>query len=65
MYEGGRGQAAGVAYPPQYDTFLPGGNTGAADVAETARERDEPVRSPLFVAMTHARDVLWPGSVAG
>ncbi|MFE3181231.1 hypothetical protein ACFXKR_10080 [Streptomyces violascens] len=52
-------------YLPQYDTLLSGGNTGGADVAETARERDEPVRSRLFVEMTRARDVLWLGSVAG
>ncbi|MGW2813286.1 UvrD-helicase domain-containing protein [Streptomyces sp. NPDC001415] len=51
-------------YLPQYDTLLQGGDTRGADAAETARERDELVRSRLFVAMTRARDVLWLGSVA-
>ncbi|WP_329465114.1 hypothetical protein [Streptomyces sp. NBC_01431] len=37
---------------------------GGAEVPETAREREELLRSQLFVAMTRARDVLWLGSVA-
>ncbi|MCU4748040.1 MULTISPECIES: nuclease-related domain-containing DEAD/DEAH box helicase [unclassified Streptomyces] len=45
-------------YLPQHD--LP---ACPADASETARERDELLRSQLFVAMTRARDVLWLGSI--
>ncbi|OAR22059.1 NERD nuclease [Streptomyces sp. ERV7] len=55
-------------YLPQYDAALPNGpsagGSSAAEVPETAREREELLRSQLFVAMTRARDVLWLGSVA-
>ncbi|MGB8939732.1 MAG: UvrD-helicase domain-containing protein [Streptomyces sp.] len=54
-------------YLPQHDaTLLDGataGEPGAAEVRETAREREELSRSKLFVAMTRARDVLWLGGV--
>ncbi|MFC0845395.1 UvrD-helicase domain-containing protein [Streptomyces noboritoensis] len=55
-------------YLPRHDTALPGGASAsgpdAAEVPGTAGERDELLRSQLFVAMTRARDVLWLGSVA-
>ncbi|MFI1101948.1 UvrD-helicase domain-containing protein [Streptomyces melanogenes] len=55
-------------YLPRYDAALPNGASAggpsAAEVPETAREREELLRSQLFVAMTRARDVLWLGSVA-
>ncbi|AYG82784.1 Putative ATP-dependent DNA helicase YjcD [Streptomyces hundungensis] len=54
-------------YLPQHDTTLPNGApNGVSDggpAPETAREREELLRSQLFVAMTRARDVLWLGSV--
>ncbi|MER5882954.1 UvrD-helicase domain-containing protein [Streptomyces sp. NPDC001941] len=55
-------------YLPQHDAALPNaasaGTPGAAGVVETAQEREELLRSQLFVAMTRARDLLWLGSVA-
>ncbi|MEV8522787.1 UvrD-helicase domain-containing protein [Streptomyces sp. NPDC052000] len=55
-------------YLPQHDATMPNGASGdgpgGAEVPETAREREELLRSQLFVAMTRARDVLWLGSVA-
>ncbi|MEU1144410.1 UvrD-helicase domain-containing protein [Streptomyces sp. NPDC005863] len=54
-------------YLPQHDAAL--SNRPSADgsstavVAETTREREELLRSQLFVAMTRARDLLWLGSV--
>ncbi|MFI6685543.1 UvrD-helicase domain-containing protein [Streptomyces sp. NPDC050485] len=55
-------------YLPQHDAALPNGalagGPGAAEGPETAQEREELLRSQLFVAMTRARDVLWLGSVA-
>ncbi|MFH8559876.1 UvrD-helicase domain-containing protein [Streptomyces sp. NPDC017988] len=54
-------------YLPQHDAALPNGASADASsvvgTAETAREREELLRSQLFVAMTRARDVLWLGSV--
>ncbi|MGW0684852.1 UvrD-helicase domain-containing protein [Streptomyces sp. NPDC002754] len=54
-------------YLPQHDAALPNGASADASsiagAAETAREREELLRSQLFVAMTRARDVLWLGSV--
>ncbi|WP_156725179.1 nuclease-related domain-containing DEAD/DEAH box helicase [Streptomyces apocyni] len=56
-------------YLPRHDAALPNGasagGSGVADVPETAREREELLRSQLFVAMTRARDTLWLGSVGG
>lgn len=53
-------------YLPDHDTPLPNPtHTPTAEASETARERDELLRSQLFVAMTRARDVLWLGSVNG
>nr|WP_055701222.1 UvrD-helicase domain-containing protein [Streptomyces silaceus] len=53
---------------PQYDAALPSrsplGDAGTVAASETAQERDELLRSQLFVAMTRARDMLWLGSVA-
>ncbi|MFG2232588.1 UvrD-helicase domain-containing protein [Streptomyces sp. NPDC048723] len=40
-----------------------GGTAGGTETSETAREREELLRSQLFVAMTRARDLLWLGSV--
>ncbi|MFE9568443.1 UvrD-helicase domain-containing protein [Streptomyces sp. NPDC006692] len=55
-------------YLPQHDATMPNGASadgpGGTEVPETAREREELLRSQLFVAMTRARDVLWLGSVA-
>ncbi|WNF27086.1 UvrD-helicase domain-containing protein [Streptomyces sp. C11-1] len=55
-------------YLPQHTAALPNGSLSgdphAAEAAETAREREELLRSQLFVAMTRARDVLWLGGVA-
>lgn len=56
---------------PQHDAVLAigtpagpaGGTTGGTETSETAREREELLRSRLFVAMTRARDLLWLGSV--
>ncbi|MFD9885890.1 UvrD-helicase domain-containing protein [Streptomyces alboflavus] len=52
---------------PQHDTALPSGafsgGPGAPEKSETVQEREELLRSQLFVAMTRARDVLWLGSV--
>ncbi|MET7358215.1 UvrD-helicase domain-containing protein [Streptomyces sp. NPDC005562] len=54
-------------YLPQHDAALsnrPSAEaSSAAVVAETTREREELLRSQLFVAMTRARDLLWLGSV--
>ncbi|MEU1328401.1 UvrD-helicase domain-containing protein [Streptomyces sp. NPDC005865] len=54
-------------YLPQHDAALsnrPSADaSSAAVVAETTREREELLRSQLFVAMTRARDLLWLGSV--
>ncbi|AZM56274.1 NERD nuclease [Streptomyces sp. WAC 01529] len=54
-------------YLPQHDAALPKGTapggTGVTEAHETAREREELLRSQLFVAMTRARDLLWLGSV--
>ncbi|GHC56336.1 nuclease-related domain-containing DEAD/DEAH box helicase [Streptomyces flavofungini] len=54
-------------YLPQHDAAFPNGASadgpGVVEVSETAREREELLRSQLFVAMTRARDVLWLGSV--
>ncbi|QEV21034.1 nuclease-related domain-containing DEAD/DEAH box helicase [Streptomyces alboniger] len=55
-------------YLPQHDAALSDGvpageRFGVAEVPETLREREELLRSQLFVAMTRARDVLWLGSV--
>jgi len=55
-------------YLPQHDAALldrpAADGTAAAEMPETAQEREELLRSQLFVAMTRARDVLWLGSVA-
>ncbi|WP_405742102.1 UvrD-helicase domain-containing protein [Streptomyces sp. NBC_01525] len=55
-------------YLPQHDAALPNGSpsadAGVTEVTESAREREELLRSQLFVAMTRARDVLWLGSTA-
>lgn len=58
--EGGAGGAGGACGA--------GGTGGAAagtETSQTAREREELLRSQLFVAMTRARDLLWLGSVTG
>ncbi|MFJ5954030.1 UvrD-helicase domain-containing protein [Streptomyces noursei] len=52
---------------PQHDAALP--REAPADAAdgtkksETAQEREQLLRSQLFVAMTRARDLLWLGSI--
>ncbi|MCX4807806.1 AAA family ATPase [Streptomyces sp. NBC_01214] len=56
---------------PQYDAVFAhgtpagtaGGTAGGTETSETAREREELLRSQLFVAMTRARDLLWLGRV--
>lgn len=52
---------------PQHDAALPSGalpgGSAAPEKSETVREREELLRSQLFVAMTRARDLLWLGSV--
>ncbi|MFE1877454.1 UvrD-helicase domain-containing protein [Streptomyces sp. NPDC059496] len=56
---------------PQYDavfahgtpTGTASGPAGGTETSETAREREELLRSRLFVAMTRARDLLWLGRV--
>uniref|UniRef100_A0AAU2JZR0 UvrD-helicase domain-containing protein n=1 Tax=Streptomyces sp. NBC_00049 TaxID=2903617 RepID=A0AAU2JZR0_9ACTN len=52
---------------PRHDEVLTNGaqtdTTGGTETSETAREREELLRSQLFVAMTRARDLLWLGSV--
>ncbi|MFJ7586841.1 UvrD-helicase domain-containing protein [Streptomyces sp. NPDC097617] len=54
---------------PQHDTVFAHGTpaepTGGTETPATAREREELLRSRLFVAMTRARDLLWLGGVAG
>ncbi|MCX5010334.1 UvrD-helicase domain-containing protein [Streptomyces sp. NBC_00555] len=52
---------------PRHDAVLANGTqadtAGGTETSETAREREELLRSQLFVAMTRARDLLWLGSV--
>ncbi|MFI7355849.1 UvrD-helicase domain-containing protein [Streptomyces avidinii] len=52
---------------PRHDavfaTGTPAGTAGGTQTPQTAREREELLRSRLFVAMTRARDLLWLGSV--
>ncbi|MFD3695198.1 UvrD-helicase domain-containing protein [Streptomyces sp. NPDC058646] len=52
---------------PQHDAALANGTqgdtAGGKEMPETAREREELLRSQLFVAMTRARDLLWLGNV--
>ncbi|MCX4695468.1 nuclease-related domain-containing DEAD/DEAH box helicase [Streptomyces sp. NBC_01408] len=52
---------------PQHDAVLSNGTqsdtAGGTEASATAREREELMRSQLFVAMTRARDLLWLGSV--
>ncbi|MFJ3520305.1 MULTISPECIES: UvrD-helicase domain-containing protein [unclassified Streptomyces] len=50
---------------PQHDTVFASGTAGGTATPETAREREELLRSMLFVAMTRARDLLWLGGVTG
>lgn len=51
-------------YLPEHDTALTRGpHAPGAEVPETEHERNELLRSQLFVAMTRARDVLWLGTV--
>ncbi|MFD5409335.1 nuclease-related domain-containing DEAD/DEAH box helicase [Streptomyces nojiriensis] len=53
---------------PRYDAVFthgtPAGTAAGTETSETAREREELLRSRLFVAMTRARDLLWLGSVS-
>ncbi|MFD7783904.1 UvrD-helicase domain-containing protein [Streptomyces nojiriensis] len=53
---------------PRYDEVFthgtPAGTAAGTETSETAREREELLRSRLFVAMTRARDLLWLGSVS-
>ncbi|WP_030715729.1 nuclease-related domain-containing DEAD/DEAH box helicase [Streptomyces sp. NRRL F-2580] len=52
---------------PQHDAVFANGTAadaaGGTETSQTAREREELLRSRLFVAMTRARDLLWLGSV--
>ncbi|CAM5325388.1 3'-5' exonuclease [Streptomyces avidinii] len=52
---------------PRHDAVIatgtPAGTAGGTQTPQTAREREELLRSRLFVAMTRARDLLWLGSV--
>ncbi|MFJ3726421.1 UvrD-helicase domain-containing protein [Streptomyces sp. NPDC090045] len=52
---------------PQHDAVFANGaaagTAGGTETPQTAREREELLRSQLFVAMTRARDLLWLGSV--
>ncbi|MHB9860154.1 nuclease-related domain-containing DEAD/DEAH box helicase [Streptomyces sp. YIM S03343] len=51
-------------YLPHHDAALSQGPAASGErLPETTQERDELLRSQLFVAMTRARDVLWLGSV--
>ncbi|WP_405832339.1 MULTISPECIES: UvrD-helicase domain-containing protein [unclassified Streptomyces] len=54
---------------PRHDAVFANGTAadtaGGTESAQTAREREELLRSQLFVAMTRARDLLWLGSIAG
>ncbi|MER6445936.1 nuclease-related domain-containing DEAD/DEAH box helicase [Streptomyces venezuelae] len=56
-----KGTQAGTPAGPPAGTS--GGTPGGTETSETAREREELLRSRLFVAMTRARDLLWLGSV--
>lgn len=64
-YRRAKGLEFKYVYLPEYDATSANGSHIAADAApsETARERDELLRSQLFVAMTRARDTLWLGTV--
>ncbi|MEU7599836.1 UvrD-helicase domain-containing protein [Streptomyces sp. NPDC041003] len=52
---------------PQHDAVFANGaaagTAGGTETPQTAQEREELLRSQLFVAMTRARDLLWLGSV--
>ncbi|MFD9369832.1 UvrD-helicase domain-containing protein [Streptomyces sp. NPDC060020] len=52
---------------PRHDAVSANGpaadTAGGTETSQTAREREELLRSRLFVAMTRARDLLWLGSV--
>ncbi|CAM5648477.1 UvrD-helicase domain-containing protein OS=Streptomyces rimosus subsp. rimosus (strain ATCC/ DSM 40260 / JCM 4667 / NRRL 2234) OX=1265868 GN=SRIM_031770 PE=4 SV=1 [Streptomyces rimosus subsp. rimosus] len=67
-YRRAKGLEFKYVYLPQHDAALANeaatGGSGATEVPETAREREELLRSQLFVAMTRARDLLWLGSVS-
>ncbi|MFH8753091.1 UvrD-helicase domain-containing protein [Streptomyces rimosus] len=67
-YRRAKGLEFKYVYLPQHDAALANeaatGGSGTTEVPETAREREELLRSQLFVAMTRARDVLWLGSVS-
>ncbi|MGP9017793.1 UvrD-helicase domain-containing protein [Streptomyces sp. BR1] len=63
-YRRAKGLEFKQVYLPQHDAALPGGPGVAQAPPEAAREREELLRSQLFVAMTRARDVLWLGRVA-
>ncbi len=66
-YRRAKGLEFKYVYLPQHDGALSNeasaGGSGTTEVPQTAREREELLRSQLFVAMTRARDLLWLGSV--
>ncbi|WRZ65684.1 UvrD-helicase domain-containing protein [Streptomyces sp. NBC_01257] len=64
-YRRAKGLEFKCVYLPEHDATLASGarTPHGTEASGTERERNELVRSQLFVAMTRARDLLWLGSV--